>query len=202
MSAAAAAELRTAGRVGTSVIRKRPCAMARALVCCSAALEMGTVSQPCKWRNATPRHRLHAFGAVVEAGDVVESLAAGRQEGRRAPRWQISSSVSRQSAAKPGQITSTPSGAALGQRLERGLGVGLQPFGAAEAALERDAPVSRPPAAASRPAGGPSSGIRSGTDRPAAACAWACRGSSSPACGRGPRAASACAPGRLTRASM
>ena len=59
----------------------------------------------------------------------------------------ISSSVSRQSPTKPGQITSAPRLHAQG--FQRSGGIGLQPFGAAKARLEADAVLFRGNASAS-----------------------------------------------------
>ena len=60
-------------------------------------------------------------------------------------RMAISSSVSRQSAEKPGVITATVATPDSGQLGERHVGIGLEPLGPAEARLERDAePVLRP----------------------------------------------------------
>ena len=105
--------------------------------------------------------------------------------------WSISSSVSRQSAVKPGHITSTLPDALLRQLDQRRLGVGLQPLGLAEAALEGDDQLVRLQRRGARRAGARSSGTRSGTGRPAAACARARRGSSAPAARRGRASASA-----------
>ena len=53
--------------------------------------------------------------------------------------WSISSSVSRQSATKPGQMHVDAFDALARQLLQRRLGIGLQPLRLAEAALEGDA---------------------------------------------------------------
>ena len=87
---------------------------------------------------------LHPLRAVVEAGHRGEVLAAVLVE-RLGVADAISSSVSRQSAEKPGVITAMP----LHPRSRRArrcvLGVGLEPLGLAEARLEGDAePVLRP----------------------------------------------------------
>ena len=81
---------------------------------------------------------------VVQARDVVELLAARAQEGF-ARSSAISSSVSRQSAANPGHMTSTRMTPAAGQA-QRRVGVRLAASGAPEAALERDADWSLPEA--------------------------------------------------------
>jgi pimeloyl-ACP methyl ester carboxylesterase len=72
--------------------------------------------------------------AVVQAGDVVKALPPACKNASRASML-ISSSVSRQSLVKPGHTTSTGA-CRLGQRHQRGLGVGLQPLGLAKARLE------------------------------------------------------------------
>ena len=90
------------------------------------------------------------------------------------PRIASSSSVSRQSAAKPGARIATLLTPLPGQLRQHPVGGGLEPFGAAEAGLEGDLQLA---ARAPRRAAARSCGNGNDRDRRAPASAAACRGS-------------------------
>ena len=72
---------------------------------------------------------------VVQAGDVVELLAAGREE--RVARLDVDLFQRLQAVGgEAGADHVDPPHALRGERAQRRLGVGLQPLGLAEAALE------------------------------------------------------------------
>ena len=106
----------------------------------------------------------------------MRSPPAARKVSR--PRMPSSSSVSRQSAEKPGAAMAIALDALAGIGGEHRVGRRLEPFGAAEARLEGDVDrrVRAPRRAAAR-----SSGNGSDRDRRARASAAACRGSSAAA---------------------
>ena len=155
----------------SSARRARRDARARADAA-SRPRQRATVGQPCRWRIAS-RPARRSTRAGRSGRGCSGSLAARRQE-RGARLLRDFFSVSRQSAVKPGHITSTRVTPCARQRDQRRLGVGLEPLRLAEAALEGDQPfvlASAPGRSASRRAvlwhsqwyGSPSSSERSGT---------------------------------------
>ena len=98
-------------------------------------------SQPASSRLIEPFQHGDAFGRIVEAIEQGELLAAGAARKVLRPRIPSSSSVSMQSAEKPGAAMATRLTPCLGISRQRRIGRGLEPLRAAEPRLEGDIDV-------------------------------------------------------------
>ena len=140
-------------------------------------------SHPCMWPIATSASAaIHSCGSLRHGCS--RSLAAGGDEG--GPHFLVDllerlEAVGREARAEDVD----PADTRLGHLDQGRLGVRLEPFGPAEAALERDDDDIVLDAAIARRRGGRSSGTRSGTDRRGRASVAASRESSAPACRAG-----------------
>ncbi len=122
-------------RAVPAVYALAPMAVARDSVAASAAASGGGASQPCRWVST------RSVSAAIHSGWSLRQGMAWNSRPPAAtkvalPSMPISSSVSRQSATKPGTEHVDPADALLAQRRQHRRGVRLQPLRLAEARLE------------------------------------------------------------------